>query len=84
MSTSGRNRFSARISSGGAGGTIQIRSGSQTGTVLGSVAVPNTGGWENFQTVNATITPGSGALFLTFTGGAGSLFDVDTITVSTV
>ena len=84
VSTSGRNRFSARISSGGAGGTIQIRSGSQTGTVLGSVAVPNTGGWENFQTVNTTITPGSGALFLTFTGGAGALLDVDTITVSTV
>jgi type 1 glutamine amidotransferase len=83
VSTSGRNRFSARISSAGAGGTITIRSGSQTGTVLGTVAVPNTGGWETFQTVQTTITPGSGPLFLSFSGGSGSLFDVDTLTLST-
>ena len=67
----------------GAGGTITIRSGSQTGTVLGTVAVPNTGGWETFQNVQTTITPGSGPLFLSFSGGSGSLFDVDTLTLST-
>ncbi len=31
----------ARVSSGGVGGTLQVRAGSATGTVLGSVAVPN-------------------------------------------
>jgi glucose/arabinose dehydrogenase/PKD repeat protein len=82
LSTSGAKGFSARVSSAGAGGTITVRSGSQTGTVLGSVAVPVTGGWETFQDVSATLTGStSGALFLTFTGGAGSLFDVDTVTV---
>ena len=35
--------FSARVSSGGAGGTLQVRTGSPTGNVLGSVAVPVTG-----------------------------------------
>ncbi|MFJ3497747.1 carbohydrate-binding protein [Streptomyces sp. NPDC086091] len=80
--TAGRTTFSARVSSAGAGGTLQIRSGSQTGPVLGSVAVPVTGGWETFATVNATLNgSGSGPLFLTFTGGAGSLFDVDTFTL---
>ncbi|MFC4017745.1 ThuA domain-containing protein [Micromonospora sp. GCM10011542] len=83
VSTVGRTGFSARISSAGAGGTIQIRSGSSTGPLLGSVAVPNTGGWETFQTVSTTLTgTGTGPLCLVFTGGSGSLFDVDTVTVT--
>ncbi|MEV6286803.1 carbohydrate-binding protein [Kribbella sp. NPDC051770] len=83
VSTSGIKSFSARISSGGPGGTLQVRSGSATGTLLGSVAVPSTGGWENFQNVSTTLTGNaSGPLFLSFTGGAGALFDVDTFTVS--
>ncbi|WP_206685934.1 ThuA domain-containing protein [Kribbella qitaiheensis] len=83
VSTAGATRFSARISSGGAGGTIRIRSGSATGPVLGTVAVPVTGGWENFQTVSTTLTAsGSGPLFLTFSGGSGSLFDIDTFSLS--
>ena len=82
LSTAGAKGFSARVSSAGAGGTITVRSGSQTGTVLGSVTVPNTGGWETFQTVSTTLTGNvSGPLFLTFSGGAGSLFDVDTVTL---
>jgi hypothetical protein len=60
-----------------------VRSGSQTGTLLGSVAVPVTGGWENFQTVSTALTGNvTGPLFLSFTGAAGSLFDVDSFTVS--
>jgi PKD repeat protein len=83
VSTSGLRSFSARISSGGPGGTIQVRSGSATGTLLGSVAVPSTGGWENFQTVSTALTgTATGPLFLSFTGGAGALFDVDTFTVT--
>jgi glucose/arabinose dehydrogenase/PKD repeat protein len=83
VSTSGLRSFSARVSSGGPGGTIQVRSGSATGTLLGSVAVPTTGGWENFQTVSTALTGNvTGPLFLSFTGGAGSLFDVDTFTVT--
>ncbi|WP_405149847.1 ThuA domain-containing protein [Sphaerisporangium sp. NBC_01403] len=83
VSTVGATGFTARISSGGPGGTIQIRSGSQTGPVLGSVNVPSTGGWENFQNVTTTLNgSGTGSLFLTFTGGAGSLFDVDTFSLT--
>jgi glucose/arabinose dehydrogenase/PKD repeat protein len=82
VNVSGATGFSARISSAGAGGTIQVRAGSATGTVVGSVPVPVTGGWETFQTVNGSVSgSGSGALYLVYTGGSGFLFDVDTFTV---
>ncbi|MGH3879423.1 MAG: carbohydrate-binding protein [Actinophytocola sp.] len=83
VNTAGARSFSARISSAGAGGTIQVRSGSATGPLLGSVTVPVTGGWETFQNVSTTLTgSASGPLFLVFTGGAGALFDIDTFTLS--
>ncbi|MBC6469854.1 PQQ-dependent sugar dehydrogenase [Actinomadura alba] len=78
--------FTARISSGGAGGTLELRTGSPTGTLIGSAAVPNTGGWENFANVTGAI---SGApseadkLYLVFKGGSGSLFDVDDFSFTT-
>ncbi len=82
ISTAGATGFSARVSSAGAGGTIQVRSGSPTGTLLGSLTVPVTGGWETFQTLSTNLTAGaSGTLYLVFTGGAGSLFDVDNFTL---
>jgi hypothetical protein len=76
--------LTARVSSGGAGGTLQVRAGSQTGTLAGSVAVPNTGGWETFVNVTANLSAvpaGTTKLFLVFTGGAGALFDVDQFTL---
>jgi type 1 glutamine amidotransferase len=82
VSTAGITRFSAVVSSAGAGGTIEIRAGSATGALLGTVAVPNTGSWETFQTVSTTVSSGTGPLHLVFRGGAGSLFDIDTLTVS--
>ncbi|OLF19238.1 PQQ-dependent sugar dehydrogenase [Actinophytocola xanthii] len=81
----GVTRVSARVSSGGVGGTLSVRAGSATGTVLGSVAVPNTGGWETFVDVAANLTSvpaGTTTLYLTFSGGAGALFDLDAFTFS--
>ena len=78
VNPSGKTRFTARVASGGTGGTIQIRTGSATGTLLGSVAVPNTGGYGTYTDVSTTLTAGSGALYLVFTGtGTGGLFDID-------
>jgi glucose/arabinose dehydrogenase len=79
-------QFTARVSSAGAGGTIEVRSGSATGTLLGSVAVPVTGSWETFTNVTANIAgaPASATgLYLVFKGGAGNLFDVDAFTFTT-
>ncbi|WP_333755351.1 PQQ-dependent sugar dehydrogenase [Streptomyces sp. IBSBF 3352] len=78
--------FTARVSSAGAGGTIEVRAGSSTGTLLGTVTVPVTGGWETFQDVTTSLSnqpAGSTSLFLVFKGGGGALFDVDDFSFST-
>ncbi|MFC8102077.1 PQQ-dependent sugar dehydrogenase [Streptomyces sp. NPDC057363] len=78
--------FTARVSSAGTGGTIEVRAGSPTGTLLGTATVPVTGGWETFQDVTAALSnqpAGSTTLHLVFKGGAGSLFDVDEFSFGT-
>ncbi|WP_033443064.1 PQQ-dependent sugar dehydrogenase [Saccharothrix sp. NRRL B-16314] len=79
-------RFTARVSSAGSGGTLSVRTGSATGPVLGTVTVPVTGGWETFTDVSTTLSnvpSGTVALYLTFAGGTGTLFDVDAYTFGT-
>ncbi|WP_433211499.1 PQQ-dependent sugar dehydrogenase [Dactylosporangium sp. CS-047395] len=79
-------QFTARVSSAGAGGTIEVRAGSATGTLLGTATVVPTGGWETFANVSASLTgaPASTTtLYLVFKGGAGNLFDVDAFTLGT-
>ncbi|WP_328505681.1 PQQ-dependent sugar dehydrogenase [Streptomyces sp. NBC_00391] len=77
-------KITARVSSGGAGGRLEVRAGSPTGRVLGSATVPVTGGWENFQDVTADLSRaprGTTTLYLVFKGsGSGGLFDVDDFT----
>ncbi|CAM5352606.1 PQQ-dependent sugar dehydrogenase [Streptomyces canus] len=79
--------LTARVSSGGAGGTLEIRAGSATGTLLGKAAVPVTGGWESFQDITANLSRaprGTTTLYLVFKGsGTGALFDVDDFTFTT-
>ncbi|NUR74254.1 MAG: DUF1080 domain-containing protein [Hamadaea sp.] len=85
LDLTGVTRFKARVVSGGPGGTIQIRAGSATGTVLGSVAVPNTGGWTTFAEVSTQLSGvpnGVQILYLTFTGSGSGLFDVDDFTLA--
>ncbi|WP_424862437.1 ThuA domain-containing protein [Streptomyces sp. MMS24-I29] len=74
------NRLTARVSSGGSGGFLEVRAGSATGTVLGSGPVPVTGGWETFQDVDVplrNVPRKATELFLVFKGGAGALYDID-------
>ncbi|MGN9775358.1 RICIN domain-containing protein [Micromonospora sp. H33] len=79
--------FSARVSSAGAGGTLQVRAGSATGAVLGSATVPVTGAWDAFTTVTGSVSnppAGTTTLYLTFAGsGTGALYDVDSFTFTT-
>ncbi|MEV4626744.1 PQQ-dependent sugar dehydrogenase [Micromonospora sp. NPDC049523] len=81
-------QFTARVSSGGVGGTIEVRTGSATGTLLGSVAVAPTGSWDTFANVSANLSnapTGSTTLYLVFKGvtGQGNLFDLDAFTFTT-
>jgi cytochrome c len=60
------------VSSGGIGGTIEFRADSPTGQVLGSLAVPNTGGWNNVisPTVNLANPGRSVKLYAVFVNPA--------------
>ncbi|GJF33628.1 glycosyl hydrolase [Kitasatospora sp. NE20-6] len=72
--------LTARVSSGGVGGTLEVRAGSSTGTLLGTATVPVTGGWETFLDVTTQLTNRPAAtttLYLVFKGGSGALFDLD-------
>jgi len=84
LDLTGVTAFRARVASAGAGGTIQVRTGSVTGPVLGTVTVPNTGSWTTFQDVTTSLSgvPSSTQnLYLTFAGGTGFLYDVDEFTL---
>ncbi|MEU8354117.1 carbohydrate-binding protein, partial [Streptomyces sp. NPDC048845] len=78
--------LTARVSSGRSGGTLEIRSGSPTGTLLGRATVPGTGGWSAYRDVTAALSgapAGTTTLYLVFKGGSGALFDLDDFTVTT-
>jgi hypothetical protein len=78
--------LSARVVSGGPGGVLQVRTGSVDGPALGSVAVPNTGGWDTFAEVTAPLSgalAGERTVYLTFGGSGSGLFDVDSVTFTT-
>ncbi|RSM45582.1 glycosyl hydrolase, partial [Actinoplanes sp. ATCC 53533] len=82
---SGATSFTARVSSGGIGGTLQLRTGSPTGTIIGSATAPITGSWDWFTNVTGTLSGApatTGPLYLTFAGGLGYLFDLDAFTLN--
>ena len=60
-------------------GTIEVRTGSPAGDLLGSVRVTNTGGFSRFETFTAELDTDSdnSDFYLVFVGGEGFLFDVD-------
>ncbi|GFN00401.1 glycosyl hydrolase [Streptomyces fulvorobeus] len=81
----GATELTARISSAGAGGSLEVRTGSPTGTLLGSTTVPVTGGWDTFQDVDVSLRKApkrTTQLFLVFRGGSGALYDIDDFQLS--
>jgi PKD repeat protein len=72
-----------RVSSGGEGGTIELRADSPTGPVISTAAVAVTGGFDDYELVTAPVADpgGSHELFLVFTnaeaGANDPLLDVD-------
>ncbi|MBP2335085.1 glucose/arabinose dehydrogenase/PKD repeat protein [Saccharothrix coeruleofusca] len=81
VNLAGVDAIGYRVSSGGSGGVIEVRVDSPDGALVQQVAVPATGGWDNYVDIApAPITDPGGThrLFLVFRG-SGSLFDVDAI-----
>jgi glucosylceramidase len=73
----GTTNVSARVASAGNGGTLEFRLDSPTGTLIGSVAIPVTGGWQTWTTVSGAVSGASGVhnLYVVFrgTGSIGNL-----------
>jgi arabinoxylan arabinofuranohydrolase len=74
---SGATSFEARVASSTSGGNIELYLDSQTGTLVGTCAVPGTGGAQTWMTKTCTVAGATGVhdLLLKFTGGSGSLFN---------
>ncbi|MBO0913116.1 carbohydrate-binding protein [Streptomyces laculatispora] len=72
-----------RAASGGIGGTLELRSGSPAGPLLGEVAIAFTGGWD--RPVSPTVAlsvPGHGVrLFAVFSNPAWSADTADLFTL---
>ena len=80
-------KITARVASAGSGGTLEVRAGSRTGTLLGRATVPATGGWDTYQDVSAGLSRaprGTTTLYLVFRGsGSGTLYELDDFTFTT-
>ncbi|WP_243731726.1 ThuA domain-containing protein [Nocardioides ochotonae] len=74
MNLTGITGVTMRAASATAGATFEVRQGSPTGTAIGTLSVPNTGGAQTYQDVSTTFTGAtdtSGELyFVATTGGA--------------
>ena len=71
----GATSFTARVAASAAGGTIQIRLGSQTGTLVGTCNVSATGGTQTWADTTCTISGASGVNDLFFVFGGSSTFN---------
>jgi hypothetical protein len=70
----GSKTFTASVAAanGWGGKQIQVRVGSPTGSVIGTLTVPSTGSWTTFKpvTINVSKITGVQDIYLTFVGGA--------------
>lgn len=75
----GAGEFYASVASDGQGGKLELHLDSATGPIIGTCTVPVTGGWQNWETVDTTVTGATGThdLYLRFSGGDSYLFNVD-------
>ncbi|MCH6257537.1 carbohydrate-binding protein [Puniceicoccaceae bacterium K14] len=64
--------FDARVASKSTGGDIEIRLGSETGELVGTLSAPSTGNWQTWETASVDLLEeieGVHDLFLVFSGG---------------
>ena len=75
----GASSFTARVASGTSGGKIELRLDGATGSLVGTCTVGGTGGWQTWANVSCPVSGATGThdLYLRFTGGSGSLFNLN-------
>ncbi|WP_152537506.1 carbohydrate-binding protein, partial [Aquimarina pacifica] len=75
----------ARVSSRTAGGNIEVRADSITGTLLATIPVETTNSWTTYNTVSADVmntVSGTHDVYVVFTGGNGYLMNLNWIEFS--
>ncbi len=75
--SAGAKKFTARVASAAAGGAIEVRLGSATGTLVATCSVPNTGGNQTWADATCDVTGATGTKDVTFkfTGSGSTLFN---------
>jgi dextranase len=76
---SGAASMNVRVATATSGGTIEFRLGSTTGTLIASVGVTNTGGWQSWQTRTVSVSGASGVhnLYMVFKGSVAGIANVN-------
>jgi len=71
--------FEASVASESAGGTLELHLDGVDGPLVGTCAVPPTGGWQSWSSVSCSVENATDVhdLYLVFKGGSGSLFNLD-------
>ncbi|PTA46604.1 glycoside hydrolase [Micromonospora sp. RP3T] len=75
----GATSYTARVASAGSGGSIELRLDGTNGPLIGTCRVSGTGGWQTWTDTTCGVSGATGThdLYLRFTGGSGSLFNLD-------
>ncbi|MEV0005138.1 family 43 glycosylhydrolase [Micromonospora sp. NPDC050980] len=75
----GATSYTARVASATSGGSIELRLDGTSGPLVGTCRVSGTGGWQTWTDTTCPVSGATGThdLYLRFTGGSGSLFNVD-------
>ena len=78
VASAGSYTFDVYASSAGTGGSVQVL---KSGSVLGTVAIPNNGNWHAYKkyTLSVDLTPGLQTLRFLYKGNTGYLFNIDRI-----
>jgi glucosylceramidase len=70
---SGVRSVQVRVASAGSGGTLEFHLNGTSGPLIGSVAIPITGGWQTWTTVSTAVSGATGIndLYIVFKGTRG-------------